>query len=86
MDALNEVFYYMILVISFSFTMYNPDEDARWSVGEFFNILIGAMMSTNAIVMIYGKVRLIYRLSDKSCRLRKHRKEMKRKLKLWKEK
>jgi len=52
-DTITELYYYLILVFSFSFTLFNPDEDSKIPIGNLFNLLIISMLFVNAQGMIF---------------------------------
>ena len=60
-DAINELFYYLVLLTSFAFTLYNTNEGSRNYVGNLFNYLIGVMLLYNAGGMILGTIIRIYK-------------------------
>ena len=47
-DLVNEIFYYLLLLFSFSFTLYNSDEDSKSDIGYLFDTLIVSMLIHNA--------------------------------------
>jgi len=53
MDSFNELSYYLILLFSLCFTMYNPDMNARESIGNIVNYLLLSMMMANAALISY---------------------------------
>ena len=53
MNFLNEIVYYLVLVLGHSFTLYNPDEDSKIVIGDAVNSIIIIMLIVNVSVMIY---------------------------------
>lgn len=47
-DVINEIFYYLLLLFSFAFTLYNSDEGSKSDIGFLFNVLIVSMLIHNA--------------------------------------
>jgi hypothetical protein len=60
-DILNEVFYYITLDFSFSFTVINSDEEASKGIGFFLNSLVITMLALNCLIMLYGQGQLLYK-------------------------
>lgn len=56
-DAINEIIYYILLALSFSFTMNNDDEESKTVIGELWNGLLIGMMGFNGLTLI---VKVIY--------------------------
>jgi hypothetical protein len=52
-DIMNEVFYYISLDFSFSFTFINSDEEAK-NIGYFLNVVVITMLALNCIIMLLG--------------------------------
>ena len=57
---MNEMFYYISLDFSFSFTTVNLDDVAALSIGTILNALIILMLSLNCSIMLFDQGRVIY--------------------------
>ncbi len=60
-DIINEIFYYITLDFSFSFTVINSDEEANRNIGYFLNALVITMLALNCSVMLIGQSQLLYK-------------------------
>ena len=72
-DLVNEIFYYLLLLFSFAFTLYNSDEDSKSDIGFLFDVLIVCMLIHNAGGMM---IETILRIYKKLKKLYKHKKFM----------
>jgi hypothetical protein len=54
-DFMNEVFYYVSLDFSFSFTFINSDEEANKTIGYFLNAVVITMLALNCSIMLLGQ-------------------------------
>ena len=57
---MNEMFYYISLDFSFSFTTVNLDDVGALSIGTILNALIILMLSLNCSIMLFDQGRVIY--------------------------
>ena len=57
---MNEMFYYISLDVSFSFTNFNSDDVAALSIGTILNALIIFMLTLNCSIMLFDQGRVIY--------------------------
>jgi hypothetical protein len=53
-DAINEIFYYCVLVFAFAFTSFNPDLASKDTIGDVWNSLVYIMMCINCGILISG--------------------------------
>jgi hypothetical protein len=60
-DIMNELFYYITLDFSFSFTFINSNEEASKDIGYFLNALVIMMLALNCSIMLYGEGQLLYK-------------------------
>ena len=52
-DFMNEMFYYISLDVSFSFTTINSDEVSAITIGSVLNVIIISMLSLNCSILIF---------------------------------
>lgn len=57
---MNEMFYSILLGVSFSFTELNTNDAAAYMIGSVFNSLIILMLSLNFSTMLFDQGRTIY--------------------------
>ncbi len=53
LDIMNEMFYYILLDISFSFTNFNPDDNSSLTIGSVFVALVILMLTLNCSIMLF---------------------------------
>ena len=59
---MNELFFYVILCLSYSFTPYNPDQDARLTIGNLCNQLVIFLILINMLYVLVMQIHHLYRL------------------------
>jgi hypothetical protein len=70
-DIMNELFYYISLDFSFSFTFINSNEEASKDIGYFLNALVIMMLALNCSIMLYGEGQLLFKHFKQKFRGRK---------------
>ena len=77
-DLINELFFYCILCLSFAFTPFNPDANARLAIGNTCNYLVIILILINISYVVLLQILHMYKLTKRRFLHRRERAARKR--------